>query len=41
VESADRIIVVEDGTITESGRHDELLARDGAYASLYRLQLAG
>src|SRR5262249_54455558 len=36
---ADRILVIEDGTITESGRHDELLRRNGRYASFYRLQL--
>jgi ATP-binding cassette, subfamily B, bacterial MsbA len=36
---ADRILVVEDGVIVESGRHDELLRRNGRYASFYRLQL--
>jgi len=36
---ADRILVVEDGTITESGRHEELLRRGGRYAAFYRLQL--
>jgi subfamily B ATP-binding cassette protein MsbA len=41
VESADRILVLEDGRLTESGRHDELLAHGGAYASLYRRELVG
>src|SRR5215216_3955895 len=36
---ADRILVVEDGVIAESGRHDDLLRRNGRYASFYRLQL--
>jgi len=36
---ADRILVVEDGLIVESGRHDELLRKGGRYASFYRLQL--
>jgi ATP-binding cassette subfamily B protein len=39
VASADRILVLEDGTIVESGRHEELLRRNGRYASFYRLQL--
>ena len=39
VSHADRIYVVEDGRAVESGRHDELLRKDGRYASFYRLQL--
>jgi ATP-binding cassette, subfamily B, bacterial MsbA len=36
---ADCILVVEDGLVVESGRHDELLRKGGRYASFYRLQL--
>jgi len=36
---ADNILVVEDGAVVESGRHDELLRKSGRYASFYRLQL--
>jgi ATP-binding cassette subfamily B protein len=36
---ADRILVIENGTMIESGRHDELLRKSGRYASFYRLQL--
>jgi ATP-binding cassette, subfamily B, bacterial MsbA len=36
---ADRIFVIEDGTVAESGRHDELLRKGGRYASFYRLLL--
>ena len=39
VSHADRIYVVENGQALESGRHDELLRRDGRYAAFYRLQL--
>jgi subfamily B ATP-binding cassette protein MsbA len=38
VESADRIIVLEAGRIVESGTHDELIARQGHYEALYRMQ---
>jgi ATP-binding cassette subfamily B protein len=34
---ADRILVVEDGIVVESGRHDQLLRRGGRYALLYRM----
>jgi ATP-binding cassette, subfamily B, bacterial MsbA len=39
VRRADAIVVLEQGRIVECGRHDELLARGGAYAKLYELQL--
>jgi ATP-binding cassette subfamily B protein len=37
---ADRILVIEDGRVVESGRHAALLARGGLYADLYRTQFA-
>jgi ATP-binding cassette, subfamily B, bacterial len=38
---ADLILVLERGRVVEQGRHDELLARGGLYAQLYREQFAG
>lgn len=38
VEHADKIIVLEAGEIIECGTHTELLARQGAYAKLYKMQ---
>ena len=38
VRNAHRIIVIRDGSISETGTHQELLAKDGDYAQLYRTQ---
>ena len=38
VEKADRILVMDGGRLVETGTHQELLARDGQYAVLYRMQ---
>ncbi|AOU98021.1 lipid A export permease/ATP-binding protein MsbA [Acidihalobacter yilgarnensis] len=38
IESADRIVVMQKGEIIEIGNHAELIARDGVYARLHRLQ---
>ena len=35
---ADQILVVKDGTITEQGSHEELLAQGGTYRELYETQ---
>ncbi len=38
IENVDRILVMDNGRIVESGSHQELLKRGGAYASLHRMQ---
>ena len=40
IREADVILVVEDGRIAQHGTHDDLLARGGTYADLYRTQFA-
>jgi len=38
IERADRIVVLDAGRVSETGRHAELLAASGIYAKLHRLQ---
>ena len=38
VRRADRIVVIEDGTITDMGTHEELMKKFGTYRRLYDLQ---
>jgi len=38
IENADRIIVIDNGVIVESGTHSELIEQNGAYARLHQLQ---
>jgi ABC-type multidrug transport system fused ATPase/permease subunit len=38
VRGADKIIVLDQGAVVEEGTHDDLLAKGGLYANLYRLQ---
>jgi subfamily B ATP-binding cassette protein MsbA len=40
VEQAALILVLDAGTVVERGTHAELLAQDGLYAQLYRLQFS-
>jgi ABC-type multidrug transport system fused ATPase/permease subunit len=39
IRSADRILLLEDGAISQAGSHDELMARGGLYRELVDLQL--
>ena len=40
IKNADQILVMKAGNIIEQGTHEELLARNGFYANLYRSQFA-
>ena len=39
IRDSDKILVLKDGVVAEEGTHDELVAHDGFYAELYRVQI--
>ncbi len=41
IRDAHKILVLKDGVVAEEGTHDELVARNGVYAELYRVQVGG
>ena len=41
IRDAHKILVLKDGVVAEEGTHDELVARNGVYAELYRIQTQG
>jgi len=41
IKDADKIVVFKDGCVHEQGTHEELLALNGVYAELYRIQFPG
>jgi len=40
IENADRIVVLEHGKVIENGSHEDLIAKDGLYANLHRIQFS-
>jgi len=38
IQNADKILVLQDGVITEAGTHDQLMQRGGFYSTLYNAQ---
>src|SRR4029078_2247850 len=38
ISEADKVVVLKDGVVAEEGSHSELIARDGVYAELHRIQ---
>jgi ABC-type multidrug transport system fused ATPase/permease subunit len=41
VRDCDRILVIDEGRVMESGRHEQLVQKNGWYARMYRLQMDG
>ena len=40
IRKADKIVVMDQGRVVEEGRHEQLIARGGLYAGLYKLQFS-
>jgi ATP-binding cassette subfamily B protein len=39
IQSADKIIIIKDGKVEECGTHDELINKNGKYASMWKASL--